>query len=106
MNHSIRWTVIYSACWCAVPVLSVDIKSVLHITDQPNKLMEEGWQIKENKKEQNKKKRKWGKEQNKKPEELKSKSIQWRVWEPGRPLPSWVLIGQIHFWVCGGGKET
>lgn len=50
MNHSIRWTVIYSACWCVVPVLSGDIKSVLHITDQPNKLMEEGWQIKENKK--------------------------------------------------------
>lgn len=56
MNHSIRWTVIYSACWCVVPVLSGDIKSVLHITDQPNKLMEEGWQIKENKKSKTKKK--------------------------------------------------
>lgn len=36
MNHSIRWTVIYSAESLCCTVLSVDIKSVLHITDQPN----------------------------------------------------------------------
>lgn len=37
MNHSIRWTVIYSAFVCVCfTVLSVDIKSVLHITDELN----------------------------------------------------------------------
>lgn len=94
MNHSIRWTVIYSAESLCCTVLSVDIKSVLHITDQPNQTHGGGVGNKNLKKKKGENEVK----KNKIRKVKMIKSIQKGVWGVGGwPGVQKVLIGQLHF---------